>query len=52
MPRTSLPDVMSIWPPCPTKPVHLRNPYGAESEASGDERRGLEVAGMPGAERS
>lgn len=27
-------------------PVHLRNPYGAETEESGDERRALEDAGM------
>jgi len=27
-------------------PVHLRNPYGEETEASGDERRALEEAGM------
>ena len=33
-------------------PVHLRNPYGAETETAGDERRALEAAGMPGAERS
>jgi len=31
------------------KPVHLRNAYGAETEASGDERRALEEAGIPGA---
>jgi predicted tellurium resistance membrane protein TerC len=31
------------------KPVHLRNPYGEETEASGDERRALEKAGIPGA---
>ena len=27
-------------------PVHLRNPYGAETDAPGDERRALEEAGM------
>ena len=31
------------------RPVHLRNPYGAETEAEGDERQALEQAGMPGA---
>ena len=31
------------------KPVHLRNPYGAETDRAGDERRALEEAGMPGA---
>jgi predicted tellurium resistance membrane protein TerC len=31
------------------KPVHLRNPYGAETEGEGDERRVLEAAGIPGA---
>ena len=31
------------------KPVHLRNPYGAETADEGDERRTLEEAGMPGA---
>src|SRR5215217_4873260 len=31
------------------KPVHLRNAYGAETEASGDERRAIEDAGIPGA---
>ena len=31
------------------KPVHLRNPYGEETETGGDERRALEQAGMPGA---
>src|SRR4029450_5118936 len=31
------------------KPVHLRNPYGTESPADGDERRALVAAGMPGA---
>ena len=30
------------------KPVHLRNPYGEETEHSGDERRALESAGMSG----
>ena len=30
------------------KPVHLRNPYGAETEAAGDERRALEQAGHSG----
>ena len=30
-------------------PVHLRNPYGAETEVAGDERRALEQAGIPGA---
>ena len=28
------------------KPVHLRNPYGEETEAEGDERRVLEAAGL------
>ena len=31
------------------KPVHLRNPYGEETEAAGDERQALQDAGMPGA---
>jgi hypothetical protein len=31
------------------KPVHLRNPYGEETETAGDERRALEQVGMPGA---
>ena len=31
------------------KPVHLRNPYGAETDREGDERRALQEAGMPGA---
>ena len=30
-------------------PVHLRNPYGAETDAAGDEAQALERAGMPGA---
>lgn len=34
------------------RPVHLRNPYGAETEATGDERRALELADMPGASGS
>src|SRR5215212_269170 len=34
------------------KPVHLRNPYGEETETGGDERRALEAAGMSVAERS
>ncbi|MFT3973186.1 MAG: TerC family protein [Amaricoccus sp.] len=29
-------------------PVHLRNPYGTETDAIGDERRALEEAGMTG----
>ena len=28
------------------RPVHLRNPYGTESEEEGDERRALEQAGL------
>jgi predicted tellurium resistance membrane protein TerC len=28
------------------KPVHLRNPYGEETEEGGDERRILEAAGL------
>jgi hypothetical protein len=32
-----------------TKPIHLRNPYGEETEAEGDERQALQDAGMPGA---
>ncbi|RWB74743.1 TerC family protein [Mesorhizobium sp.] len=32
-----------------TRPVHLRNPYGEETERAGDERRALELADMPGA---
>ena len=28
------------------KPVHLRNPYGEDTEGSGDERRALEEAGL------
>lgn len=28
------------------EPVHLRNPYGAETDQAGDERRALEEAGM------
>ena len=28
------------------KPVHLRNPYGEETDAGGDERRVLEAAGL------
>lgn len=28
------------------EPVHLRNPYGAETDAPGDERRALEDAGL------
>ena len=31
------------------KPIHLRNPYGEETETGGDERQALEQAGMPGA---
>src|SRR5215217_6250277 len=31
------------------KPVHLRNPYGEETEGQGDERRAIEDAGIPGA---
>ena len=34
------------------KPIHLRNPYGEETESPGDERRALEAAGMSAAERS
>jgi hypothetical protein len=34
------------------RPVHLRNPYGAETEGQGDERQALEEAGMPGARAS
>ena len=30
------------------KPVHLRNPYGEDTEAEGDERHALETAGMSG----
>jgi hypothetical protein len=33
------------------KPVHLRNPYGAESPEEGDERQMLTRAEMPGAGR-
>ena len=28
------------------RPVHLRNPYGGETEASGDEREALKKVGM------
>jgi hypothetical protein len=31
------------------KPVHLRNPYGEETAAAGDEVQALERAGMAGA---
>lgn len=33
------------------KPVHLRNPYGSDTEAEGDEVEALHRAGMPGASR-
>ncbi len=34
------------------KPVHLRNPYGGETDADGDEVEALTHAGMPGVKRS
>ena len=33
------------------RPVHLRNPYGSDTEAEGDEVEALHRAGMPGAGR-